>query len=480
MKRYLNFVKGDFVAPCKGEFMSVTDPSTEEVISEVPRSCEADVVKAVDAASCARLEWSRMPSVERASHLRQLVALLKANQDRFAKADTQEQGKILSLSYGNLNFAITFIEYAAEWARRLEGEIVPSDSRGENILICQQPRGIVVGLTPWNFSIGIIGRKLGPALIAGNTIVIKPSSLTPNNAFDFAELVKDSGIPKGVINIISGEGSTIGKILTTHPKVDMVSLTGSVESGQEVMRNAALNLTRVSLELGGKAPAIVMDDADLELAVKDVVQSRLFGIAGQICNAAERVYVQEGIAQEFIGRLVEEIRKLRVGDPLRADVDMGPLVSKTALEKVSRMVSHAVEQGAMLAAGGRRPKDLEKGFFYEPTVLTKCRQDMEIMQEEIFGPVLPIMTFASLEEAISLANDCQYGLASSIHTRSMRNALKAVNELEFGETYVNRAHMEAVQGFHAGWKKSGMGGEDGKHGVMEYLQSHVAYIKYDM
>jgi lactaldehyde dehydrogenase/glycolaldehyde dehydrogenase len=221
-----------------------------------------------------------------------------------------------------------------------------------------------------------------------------------------------------------------------------------------------------------------MDDADMDLAVRDVVQSRALGIAGQLCNAAERVYVHESIAREFIDRIVDEMRNVKVGDPTQADVVMGPLVSKKALDTVGGMVTRALKDGATLACGGTRPGSLSKGFFYSPTVLTNCRQGMEIMRKEVFGPVLPIMTFRTLDEAIELANDCEYGLTSSIHTRSVSTALRAVNELEFGETYVNRPNMEAVQGFHAGWKKSGIGGEDGRHGVQAYLQTHIAYINY--
>ena len=478
MKKYLNFINGEFVPSSDGSVIKVINPSTEDVISEVPNSTIEDARKAVDAAFSAQKEWSRVPSTERAILLRKLTSLLKNSEDHLATLDTEEQGKLLSLAHGNVNFAIAFIEYAAEWARRLEGEIVPSDSRNENILIYRQPRGVVVGLIPWNFSMAVIGRKLGPALIAGNTIVIKPSSTTPNNAFEFAKLVKEANFPRGVINVISGDGSVVGKELTINPRVGLVSLTGSVQSGQEVVRNSSSNLARVTLELGGKAPAIVMDDADVGLAVRDVIQSRALGIAGQLCNAAERVYLHESIARDFVERIIDEIRKVKVGDPTQSDVVMGPLVSKKAVENVSGMVTRALQDGATLAYGGTRPSNLRKGFFYSPTILTDCRQDMEIMRKEIFGPVLPIMTFKTLDEAIELANDCEYGLTSSIHTRSISTSLRAINELEFGETYVNRANMEAVQGFHAGWKKSGIGGEDGRHGVQAYLQTHVAYINY--
>jgi lactaldehyde dehydrogenase/glycolaldehyde dehydrogenase len=324
----------------------------------------------------------------------------------------------------------------------------------------------------------LIVRKVGPALITGNTIVIKPSKETPNIAFEFAKLVAQTSLPKGVFNLVSGTGPVVGHALASHPKVGMVSMTGSVEGGIAVMRAAADNVTKVSLELGGKAPAIVMGDADIDLAVRSIKASRIIN-TGQACNCAERVYVHESIAEEFIAKMTAAMEQTVVGDPFDSATEMGPLVSKQQLDQVSAAVTLALKQGAELKCGGARCK-VPAGYFFQPTVLTNCRQDSAIMQKEVFGPVLPITTFKTLDEAIACANDCEYGLTSSIYTRSLDAAMRATNELKFGETYVNRENFEAMQGFHAGCRKSGIGGADGKHGLEEYLQTHVIYMNYNL
>jgi lactaldehyde dehydrogenase/glycolaldehyde dehydrogenase len=285
-------------------------------------------------------------------------------------------------------------------------------------------------------------------------------------------------LPKGVLNVVTGKGSVVGHALCASPKVGMITLTGSTEAGVEVMRAAAENITKVSLELGGKAPAIVMDDADLDLAAKYVVASRINN-TGQVCNCAERVYVHEKVADVFVEKVVAEMSKVRYGrNPLEEmELDMGPLVSRTALESVDAIVKRAIGEGAKVVMGGKVKE--AQGYHYEPTVLVNCDNSMEIMRKEIFGPVLPIGTFKDLDEAIELANDCEYGLTSSIYTTNIDVAMRACNEIKFGETYVNRENGEAFQGFHAGWRKSGIGGADGKHGIEEFLMTHLVYIRYN-
>src|SRR5271165_4813513 len=318
---------------------------------------------------------------------------------------------------------------------------------------------------------------MAPALVTGNTIVIKPSCETPVNAFKFAELVAKSSLPKGVFNLVFGSGSVVGHALASHPKVGMVSLTGSVEGGVAVMRAAAENVTQVSLELGGKAPAIVCADADLDLAVRAIRASRIIN-TGQVCNCAERVYVHESVAEEFTTKITDAMDQTVVGDPFDPATEMGPLVSRRQRELVAAAVEQALHDGAKLeTGGGNHPSSA--GYYFQPTVLTNCRQESSIMQQETFGPVLPIATFETLDEAIADANDCEYGLTSSIYTRSLDVAMRASNELKFGETYINRENFEAMQGFHAGWRKSGIGGADGKHGLYEYTQTHVVYIQFN-
>ncbi|HEY1159830.1 MAG TPA: aldehyde dehydrogenase, partial [Terracidiphilus sp.] len=419
-----------------------------------------------------------LPAIRRAAHLREIAGLLRANRESLARVITEEQGKILSLAQVEVDFSADYLDYMAEFARRYEGEIIPSDRPGENILLYKAPIGVIAGILPWNFPFFLIVRKMAPALVTGNTIVIKPSSETPNNAFEFARLVAQSSLPKGVFNLVSGAGSVVGNALASHPKVGMVSLTGSVEGGVAVMHAASGNVTKVSLELGGKAPAIVAADADIDLAVRAIRASRIIN-TGQVCNCAERVYVHESIAAEFTAKIAAAMRQTVVGDPFDPTTEMGPLVSKRQRELVAAAVQQALNDGAKLeTGGGNHPSSA--GYYFQPTVLTNCRQETSIMQQETFGPVLPIATFTHLDQAIAYANDCEYGLTSSIYTRSLDVAMRASNELKFGETYVNRENFEAMQGFHAGWRKSGIGGADGKHGLEEYLQTHVVYMNYDL
>jgi len=418
-----------------------------------------------------------LPAINRAGHLREIAQGIRQNRKNLADIIAEEQGKILSLAQVEVDFSADYIDYMAEFARRYEGEIIQSDRPGENILLFKMPIGVVAGVLPWNFPFFLIVRKMAPALVTGNTIVIKPSSETPVNACTFAQIVAETSLPKGVFNLVTGPGSVVGNALAKHPAVGMVSLTGSVEGGVAIMHAAADNVTKVSLELGGKAPAIVMKDADLELAVTAIRASRIIN-TGQVCNCAERVYVHESIAAEFIDRMTIAMEKTVVADPFDADVEMGPLVSETQLENVDAAVQRAIADGSHLTTGGKRYEG-RTGWYYQPTVLTNCGQKTDIMQKEVFGPVLPIATFSDLDEAIELANDCEYGLTSSIYTHDVDVVMRACNEIRFGETYVNRENFEAMQGFHAGWRKSGIGGADGKHGLEEYLQTHVVYMTYD-
>jgi len=456
----------------------VLNPATEEVISEVPAGSDADVEAAVAAAERAQRPWAKRPAIERAGYLRELANAVRAAQEMLARTVAEEQGKVLSLARQEVLNAATYLDYTAEFARRVEGEIIESDRPNETIFLFKLPIGVIAGILPWNFPFFMIVRKLAPALLTGNTIVIKPSSETPNNAFEFAKLAAAASLPKGVFNLVSGSGAVVGDALAGHPKVGLVSLTGSVEVGIGVMRAAAANVTKVSLELGGKAPAIVMPDADLDLAARCIRASRIRN-TGQVCNCAERVYVHEAVADAFLGKITQAMEHTRFGDPLaESDLDMGPLVSQKQLEQVDAAVQQAVKDGAKLVLGGHRT-DRKVGYYYPATVLTGCDHKSAIMQKEVFGPVLPITTFRDLEEAIELANDCEYGLTSSIYTQNLDVAMRACKEIKFGETYINRENGETRQGFHAGWRKSGIGGADGKHGLEEYLQTHVVYVQYN-
>jgi len=478
VKSYQMFINGEFVLARSGKTMTVINPSTEEIISEVPEGTREDVDTAVEAAEQAQKSWAKLPAIQRAGYLKEIAQGIRDNAEELARVIAEEQGKILPLARVEANFTADYMDYMAEFARRYEGEIIQSDRPNENIFLFKAPIGVVAGILPWNFPFFLIARKLAPALVTGNTIVIKPSRETPNNAFEFAKIVAKSSLPKGVFNLVSGAGSVVGNALAGHPKVGLVSFTGSVPGGIAVMKAAADNVTKVSLELGGKAPAIVMADANLDLAVKSIRDSRIIN-TGQVCNCTERVYVQESIADVFIEKMIVAMKNTKSGNPLtQADIDMGPLVSKNQLEQVEEAVKQALKDGATLALGGKRVAT-KVGFFFEPTVLTHCKQNTDIMRKEIFGPVLPITTFKDLDEAIELANDCEFGLTSSIFTQNLDVAMRACKEIKFGETYINRESFEAMQGFHAGWRKSGIGGADGKHGLEEYLQTHVVYTQYN-
>ena len=468
------YINGKFCESRSGKWIDVLNPSTEEVISRQPEGTIEDVNEALDAAKAAQKSWAKVPIIERAAYLRKLADGIRARREEFIDIIMREQGKTLTWATVEVDVTAEYFDYMASFARHIEGEIIPSDRPNETILLTKKPIGVVAGILPWNFPFFLIARKAGAALIAGCTIVIKPSQLTPENCTTFAEVVDQSGLPAGVINIVTGKGSVIGNEMAGSPKIDIVSVTGSVSAGESIMAAASKNITKVSLELGGKAPAIVCKDADLEKAAQWIVDSRI-GNNGQICNNAERVYVQKEVKAAFTKILVEKMKAVKVGDPCQDhSVDMGPLVEARALESVTAKVAHAIEQGAELLCGGHRVGD--KGYFYAATVLDNCRQDMDIIHEETFGPVIPLVEFDTVDQAIAYANDCEYGLASSVFTNDINIATKVARELEFGETYINREHFEAMQGFHAGVKKSGIGGADGKHGVEEYLVTHVTYL----
>lgn len=478
MKQLSMFINGQFVAG-SGEYRDVINPSTEAVIAKEPVGNIDDVNRAVTAAKKAQKSWERLPAYQRGEYLRKIAAGIRERADELIDTIVQEGGKTKDLAKVEVFFTADYLDYQAEWARRYEGEIIQSDRPRENIMLFKRPLGVVAGILPWNFPFFLIARKMGPALVTGNTVVIKPSSLTPINCFIFAEIVESVGLPAGVFNVVNGGGAEIGGALAGHPDVDMVSLTGSVPAGEAVMREASKNITKVSLELGGKAPAIVLADADLDLAVKAITASRV-GNTGQICNCAERVYVHESIREPFIEKLIAEFKAVKYGNPSEygeGDLHMGPLIEERALKSVEAKVNEALDQGGKLELGGKRAAG--EGFFFEPTIISNITQEMNIMHEEIFGPVLPIATFTDLDEVIDLANDCEFGLTSSVYGRNINDLFYITRRLEFGETYINRENFEAMQGFHAGWKKSGIGGADGKHGLEEFLQTQVVYLETD-
>ena len=477
MKTYQMYIDGQFVTSTSGQFFDVINPATEEVIASVTKGTVEETRAAIDAADKAQNAWEQLPAIERAGYLRKIAHGIRERTEEIARVISSEMGKTLPLARVEVNFTADYIDYMAEWARRYEGEILQSDRSNEHIFIYKKAIGVTTGILPWNFPFFLIARKMAPALVTGNTIVVKPSVDSPINAILFAEIVHSSGLPKGVFNLVHGAGGEIGQELAGNPKVGLVSLTGSEPAGRKVMEAASRNITKVNLELGGKAPAIVLADANLDLAAKAIVASRIIN-SGQVCNCAERIYVQSEVKEVFTQKLVELMKKVRLGNPLEDEtLDMGPMVNKQGQLHAQAIVDEAIKAGGRCLLGGHSVKG--KGYYFEPTIIDNVTNDMAILRQEIFAPVIPIATFETIDEVIELANDCEYGLTSSIYTQNINKAMKLISRLKFGETYVNRENFEAMQGFHAGWRKSGIGGADGKHGLEEYLQTHVVYLQYD-
>ncbi|QBQ63721.1 aldehyde dehydrogenase [Actinobacillus indolicus] len=477
MKTLPMYINGEFVISNSGKTFDVLNPATEEVIGVITKGTVEDAQAAIDAAEAAQDAWAALPAIQRAGYLRKIADGIRARAEEIAKVISSEMGKVLPLARVEVNFTADYIDYMSEWARRYEGEIIQSDRPNEHIFLYKKPIGVTTGILPWNFPFFLIARKMAPALVTGNTIVLKPSVDSPINAVLFSEVVHSVGLPKGVFNVVHGSGSDVGNELAANPKVGLISLTGSEPAGRKVMEAASQNITKVNLELGGKAPAIVFADADLDLAANAIVASRVIN-SGQVCNCAERVYVQREIKDAFVAKLVERMQKVRSGNPLEDEtLDMGPMVNKQGLDHAQAMVDAAVQAGGRVLTGGKAVEG--KGYYFEPTVIDNVDNSMDILRSEIFAPVIPVATFDTVDEVIALANDCEYGLTSSVYTQNINKAMKVVSRLKFGETYVNRENFEAMQGFHAGWRKSGIGGADGKHGLEEYLQTHVVYLQYD-
>ena len=478
MKQYHQYIKGRFEKSTSSEVTKVLNPCTEEVLSLISKGSVADANKALEAAQEAHYAWKSLTAIERAGYLHKMANVIRENRVFLAETLAKEQAKVIGLAQVEIDVTADYFDYNAGWARRIEGEIIQSDRKKEHIFLHKASIGVAVGICPWNFPFFVMARKVAPSLITGNTCVIKPSCIAPNTIMEFTILIENIGLPPGVLNVVCGSGSIVGNALTKSPITGIVSLTGSVFAGQKIMEAAAPNITKVSLELGGKAPAIVCADANMELAVNAVVSSRII-FSGQVCNCVERVYVEDTIYDEFMEKVAKKMSNVKVEDAFsKNNPDMSSLVSKDQLDKVTEMVEFAKKEGAEVVVGGSRSTNFDRGYFYQPTLLTNVTQKMQIIQEEVFGPVLPVMKFGTLEEAIALANDCEYGLTSSIFSENFNKVMHACDQLEFGETYVNREHFEAIQGFHAGWKKSGLGGADGKHGMEEYLQTKVIYAQY--
>lgn len=461
------------------ESRAVRDPSTNEILVEVPEGDAALTAQAIAAARHAQPAWARLSPLARADYMKRVASLIRRDAERLARIISLEQGKPIKEARGEVGGTAGFFDYFAEFARRIQGEILPSDHPGEQIWIQRVPIGVIGAIIPWNYPSALVARKVAPSMIAGNTVVLKPHELTPLSALELAHLFDEAGIPKGVINIVTGAGQVVGEAISASPEIALITMTGSVRAGKAIAGRAATNLTPISLELGGKAPFIVMDDADLDLAVRSAATSRYMN-CGQVCICNERTLVHESVYQRFVDKFVAFSALLHIGMPLDETTDIGPKISPAELAKVERMVDEAVAGGARIALGGGRPArpPTPNGNWYAPVVLTDVRRDAPIMHQEVFGPVVPIVPFTSFGEAIVIANQSDYGLSAYLFTNRMDDIMQAVSEISFGEVYVNRIGPEALQGYHTGYRYSGPGGDDGIHGLDTYLAKKTVYMNY--
>ena len=454
-----------------GKTFDVTNPATGEVIAKVADCDAKDAQAAIDAAEKAFPAWAAKTAKERGAILRRWFDLLMANQDSLGALLTAEQGKPLAEAKGEIAYGSSFIDWFAEEGKRVYGDIIPTYAAGKRVLVYKQPIGVCASITPWNFPNAMIARKLAPALAAGCTIVARPAELTPLSALAMAELAHRAGLPEGVLNIVPGtDAAGIGKLFCESPQIRKVSFTGSTQVGRLLLKQSADTIKKCSMELGGNAPFIVFDDADLDAAVKGAIASK-YRNAGQTCVCANRILVQDGIHDAFAEKFTEAVKKLKVGNGMEEGVFVGPLIEPKAIKKVEDHVKDALDKGAKLMTGGK-PHKLG-GTFYEPTVLADAKPDMKIFREETFGPVAPLFRFKTEEEAIKLANDTEFGLAAYFYTKDMGRVFRVSEALDYGLVGVNEGVISTEVAPFGGVKQSGLGREGSKYGIEDYLE-----IKY--
>ena len=452
------------------ETFPVTNPATGEVLGTVPKMGQSETRHAIKAASAALPAWRARTAKERSQILRRWFELIMAHQHDLAIIMTAEQGKPLSEAKGEIAYAASFIEWFAEEGKRIYGDTIPGHAADKRIVVTKEPIGVCAAITPWNFPAAMITRKAGPALAAGCTMVVKPASATPFSALALAELGQRAGIPAGVFSVITGSASAIGDELATNPLVKKLTFTGSTEIGKQLMAQCAGTIKKVSLELGGNAPFIVFDDADLDAAVEGAIASK-YRNTGQTCVCTNRILVQEGVYELFLQKLAQAVGKMQVGNGLTGDVQQGPLINMAAVEKVEEHIADAVAKGAKIVMGGtRHPLG---GSFFKPTILAEATADMLVAREETFGPLAPVFKFSSDEEAIRMANDTEFGLASYFYSRDISRVWRVAEALEYGMVGINTGLISTEVAPFGGIKESGIGREGSRYGIEDYLE-----IKY--
>lgn len=470
------FINNEFIESKSTDTADVINPATEEIIDTISFATKSEVNDAVEKSKHAQLEWEKVPEPTRADHVKLLIPLLEQNKDTLAELYVKEQGKTLASAKGEIDKAIQFIDYMTSLSMSNKGEVIQNSRENETILLTKKPVGVTAGIVPWNAPIMVLMRKVIPAIVTGCSVVIKPSEATSLITLKLAELIRESTIPAGLVQILPGKGDTVGTQLTQHPDIQLISLTGSMRAGKSVYAESASTVKKVNLELGGNAPALVTSNANLDKAVDYIVTARVNN-AGQVCTCPERIFVHEAIHDTFINKLKGKMEQLKVGDPFNKDTDYGAIINQQQLDSIDDKVQDAVKNGADLITGGHKVDGA--GYFYEPTILDKVNPQDSAFKEEIFGPVIPIVTYNEFEDAIEQANDTNAGLSSFIFSEDLKEIMTATERLKFGEVYANCEAEEVVNGFHAGWRESGIGGADGIHGLDEYYNTTVSYIRYD-
>lgn len=482
MKTFKNFIAGEWVEPGSGEYFDNLNPADRrDVVGKFPLSTKEDVDRAVASAKKGFEQWRKVPAPDRGNYLRKAGDILTARKDEIADAMTREMGKPLAETRGDVQEAIDTAYYAASEGRRLFGHTVPSELRRKWAMSFRRPIGVAGIITPFNFPLAIPSWKMFPALLCGNSCVFKPAEDVPHTGAIFVEILLEAGVPPEVLQLVHGNGETVGKAIIEHPEVPLVSFTGSTETGAIIGATCGKMHKRLSLEMGGKNAQIVLDDADLDLALEGALWGG-FGTTGQRCTATSRLILQSGIHDRFLSTLVDRARALRLGDGRKDTTDIGPLIHEASREKVSRYVEIGMKEGAELACGGRAPDsgDLANGNFFEPTILAGAKQGMRIEQEEIFGPVLSVIRVNTVDEAFAINNGVQYGLSSSVYTRDVNVAFRALNELDNGITYINAPTIGAEAHLpFGGVKQTGNGHREGGWEVYEfYSETKVGYVDF--
>jgi succinate-semialdehyde dehydrogenase/glutarate-semialdehyde dehydrogenase len=460
-------IGGTWLDAGNGATLAVVNPATREPIGTVPDMGAADTRRAIEAAAQAFPAWAALTARERAAILRRWYELLMANQEDLATLMTAEQGKPLTEARGEIAYGAAFIEWFAEEGKRLYGDVIPAHQADKRLVVLRQPLGVVAAITPWNFPLAMITRKAGPALAAGCTIVVKPASQTPYSALAAAALAARAGVPAGVLNVLTGSASAIGGEMTSNPMVRKVTFTGSTEVGKKLMAQCAGTVKKLTMELGGNAPFIVFEDADLDAAVAGAIASK-YRNTGQTCVCANRLLVHAPVYEAFTRKLVHAVAQLRVGDGLKGPTDQGPLIDTKALAKVEQHLADALAKGARIALGGRR--HALGGTFFEPTVVTEVTPAMLVAREETFGPVAPLFRFETEADAIHMANDTEFGLAAYFYTRDLARSWRVAEALEYGIVGLNTGIISTEVAPFGGVKESGIGREGSKYGILDYTE----------